>query len=100
MYECHITIELPDSVFITLLEKKILENGWKFSKIDGDPIFGKGIKCYATQHFNSSKNVNKVLEEMNNVAEHLDILGFNVIREKIELIIYDTKNKEKTNERS
>lgn len=90
MYECHITLELTNIAYI---EELIESMGWKFSKIDGDPVLGEGVKCYATAHFNASKNVSEVIEEMSHVAGSLHVCGYKVIRQKVELIVYDTKRK-------
>lgn len=54
------------------MQQKALElieqNGWRFSKIDGDPVLGKGVKCYATKHFSAKENVDTVIRNMNYLA--------------------------------
>lgn len=94
MYECHITIkDYKNGIVNKLLEETIKEWGWKFSQIEGDPVLGKGLKCYATQHFAGTRNVDEVISIMRNVAYDLELAGFDVVRQKVELIVYDTKAK-------
>ncbi len=95
MYECHITIESPKT-YKTTLGILVEALGWKFSAIDGDPTLGDGVKYYATNHYKASKNVLDVIEEMNNLAMKLMDSKFKVVRQKVELIIYDTKRKQLT----
>lgn len=85
-YEAHITTKnhVP--------EKIITDLGWKYSKIDGDPTFGVGIKCYATKLFNVRHDKSVVLAELHKVADILSTGGYNVIRRKIELVIYDDRS--------
>lgn len=91
MYECHITIEATGEYMQQKAQELIEKRGWKFSKIDGDPVLGKGVKCYATNHFAAKKNVDEVIRNMSYLAEELFAASFLVIREKVELIIFDTK---------
>lgn len=87
-YECHITmIGLPEKI------RPVVEiTGWKFSAIDGDPVMGDGIKCYATKMFHASKPELEVLAELLNWSEFLQIQGCNVVRKKIEMVIYDDRS--------
>lgn len=88
-YESHVTME-GDPVVV----KPLVENlGWKFSKIDGDPILGKGVKCYATMHHSFAIPEGDVLDVLHITAAALRGNGVNVTREKIEVVIYDTKMK-------
>ena len=90
-YEVHITMK-GDPAKIEPLVNKI---GWKFSAIDGDPILGEGIKCYATMFFSPRRyEQDEVVEIIELVAQNLRSKGINVIREKIELVIWD-RRKEK-----
>ncbi len=87
-YECHITM-LGDKEKL----KPIVEfHKWKFSAIDGDPTLGDGIKCYATRHYNTKLNPDTVLYALHWVADDLERNGIEVIRRKIERVIYDDRS--------
>lgn len=88
-YECHITIEGDSAA----TEAVVNQLGWKFSAIDGDPVMGKGVKCYATKHFNAKLPAEAVADTVGLVADELRSLGCNVTREKVELVIHDTRAK-------
>lgn len=85
-YECHITIESDNP---SAIEKDILECQWKFSKIDGDPVLGMGIKCYATKNFPIKFQEANVITMLESVAEYFITLKHKVVRSKIEKVIYD-----------
>src|SRR6185312_10268672 len=87
-YECHITLDDdPDNTkyFVEL-------TNWKFSCISGDIVLGDGVKCYATKHFNVKKHVDNVLYELHQMADFLQVCGLNVIRRKVEHVIYDDRS--------
>lgn len=88
-YECHITLEGERSA----VEQAVKSVGWKFSAIDGDPVMGKGVKCYATKHYNSKIPSEAVVAEVETTADELRSRGCNVTREKVELVIHDTRAK-------
>jgi len=88
-YEFHITM-IGDP---TTIKKHVEDAGWKFSAIDGDPSLGDGVKCYATSHMNSKKSAEQALEHLQNTAGVLRSKGCVIVREKIELVIYDTRSK-------
>ena len=84
-YECHITlIAKPESK--THLEK---ETGWKFSIIDGDPLLGDGIKSYLTRHYPKTMSEADIIKEMKYASDICIVHGFDVLRAKIELVLYD-----------
>lgn len=88
MYECHITINAESTVQLLWLEALAGDIGWKFSRIDGDPVLGKGVFTYFTRH---DTNADRMKSRMQNAVARLSEAGFHVVREKIEHIIYDTK---------
>lgn len=90
MYECHITIDYihKDRKDLQVL---VESHEWKFSAIDGDPVLGNGVKCYATKHFAFKTSIVDVILDMKCIAQYIKGLGYNVCREKVEVIIYDTK---------
>lgn len=90
-YECHITM-VGDSEKI----KKETENGgWKFSRIEGDPTLGDGVKCYATKHYNKKYHPEHITKALELTASQIAWLtDAKILRTKIELVVYDniTKN--------
>ena len=97
-YECHITINSDGSgcegaegdYYCKLVE----DNGWIYSEINGDPDLGKGVKCYATRQFNVTKfGFDLVLESLTNMSFLLQENDVPVVREKVELVMYDKRYK-------
>ena len=64
--------------------------GWSFSKIDGDPVLGQGVKCYLTRH---ARDYVKLHGDMMQVKRELQDKDVNVpvLRTKIELIMHDER---------
>lgn len=90
-YECHITLT-PDSGLKVFVEGL----GWKFSQIFGDIILGDDeIFAYATTHYNEKLGEQEVIAEMNHAASMMEKRGFKVLRQKVELVVYDTKKPKK-----
>lgn len=90
-YECHVTM-LGDK---TQIQPNVESLGWIFSCIDNDICLGKGIKCYATYHYSVSKHSKEdVINYVEEVANALRSVGCNVIRTKVELVIYDSRSQE------
>lgn len=87
-YECHITMD-ADAAKIRPLVEQI---GWKFSSISGDAVFGDTVKCYATRHFHSRLKTRAVMANLDVAAEYLALSGANVLRRKIELVLFDDKS--------
>lgn len=85
-YEIHITLRPPSDKYAELQYRaRAQEFGWKFSKIDGDPVLGDAVWHYLTTHRHSKADALTALKHM---AAHFPGL---VVREKIELIVYDTR---------
>ncbi len=87
-YECHITL-VGDR---RKLEPLVKQTGWKFSAIDGDPTLGDGVKCYATMHYNAKREEFEVLGLLHKTADRLRDQGAEVIRRKIDRVIYDDRS--------
>lgn len=87
-YECHITL-LGDPV---VLEPLVRDLKWKFSCINGDPVMGDGVKCYATMLFNNRMGDDLVLQTLLDAADYLEKVGCEVIRRKVERVIYDDRS--------
>jgi hypothetical protein len=87
-YECHVTmLGDPETIRPHVESRK-----WKFSAIDGDPVLGEGLKCYATRLFSSRFKTEDIVNNLLNVADELSKQGCNVLRRKVELVIYDDKS--------
>lgn len=87
-YECHITLD-GDKDRLDPLVRAI---GWKFSAIDGDPVLGRGIKCYATKHYNARNSPHDIVNALLTAAQLLTNCGAVVTRRKVELVIYDDRS--------
>lgn len=98
-FECHITMEAPSRYAATLREQQrasVEALHWIYSCIDGDPVFGAGVKSYATRQFlfkgecvvEETKEIEKILDE---TAAKLRAKGWRVLRQKIELVLVDKR---------
>lgn len=88
-YECHITLESTDK---DKTRKAVEVLGWKFSAIDGDPVLGAGVKCYATRHYNHRHQSVSIVSIVNHTASLLHEMGEEITRRKVELVIYDSRS--------
>lgn len=101
-YECHITMESNGLLSPAGIKDVVETSGWSFSQIDGDPQLGKGVKCYATNHFNFSEagveavQQSIVLNELDTYVDLYKSRGAKVIRKKIEKIVYDVQINDET----
>lgn len=84
VYECHITFRGEEA---TLVEMAGLP-GWSFSKIDGDPVMGKGVLCYLTANFNTR---DVALLSVGIACGMAEKKGLHPIRAKVEHVIYDRR---------
>jgi hypothetical protein len=87
MYECHITLSVKDAVLASKLAKDF---HWKTSEIARDPVLGDDTYYYLTSHHT---NYTDMFVRLRTMVQNLEINNINVIREKIEHIVYDTKAK-------
>lgn len=86
-YELHITF----NGYCPVEDKRCVEKvGWKYSKIDGDPKLGDGVKSYATKHLPSRAGIQGVHLELKTAMWNLALVyGLKPIRAKIELVQFD-----------
>lgn len=89
-YEAHITLG-PTAAY-GHIKNAVEKINWKFSKIDGDPVMGAGVKCYATRHFNAKWPAADVVSWLHEAADKLDKMNIEVMRRKVELVIYDDRS--------
>ncbi len=88
-FESHITIRKPQSIVSARKLFTIAEsNGMTTSWITGDPILGAG-KYFYMNGFGTDYEV--LLAKVKEVSQGLRFWGYDVVREKIEQIMYDTK---------
>lgn len=74
------------------IRPEVEKRKWKFSCIDGDPVLGDGLKCYATRLFSRRLDQQAVLQQLMTIADELAQLGITVLRRKIELVIFDDRS--------
>lgn len=86
-YECHITVAREDGP-VTAGVAADPKNPWKYSQIDGDPVLDQKVFAYLTKH---DTNYVRLYSNMKATVGALSQQGVDVVREKIELIMYDTK---------
>ena len=84
-YECHITTSKDHAAAVETLAADL---HWKYSCIDGDPVLGKQAFAYLTTH---DVHFDRMLQRMRHASLALEKHGVPVLREKIELIVFDTK---------
>jgi len=85
-FECHITMKGDRSSLETLVAR--LRGNWTFSCIDGDPVLGAHVFCYATNHFGSELEAKM---RTNDATGELICAGVNPIRAKIEHVVWDLR---------
>ena len=82
-YELHITFVGPLN--------EAPPRPWKYSQIDGDPVLGDGVKAYLTRQVKSNMPLEDVIDLLNYPIKWLKMLDFNILRSKVEKVVYDTK---------
>ena len=88
-FECHITVYKPKSnteakLLFTVAQEVKMKPSW----ITGDPVLGAGKWFYISGY---STSYDDLLGRMKAVASKLRDNNIEVVREKIEQILYDTK---------
>jgi len=87
-YECHVTMLGNKEVL-----KRITENiGWVFSSIENDANLGEGVKMYATKQLNKRVQDRGAVQILQDAAQLLRDWGADVLREKVEVVIFDTRS--------
>lgn len=89
MFECHITLMSSQGEQATEIAKNL---HWKTSEIARDPVLGNDTYFYLTTH---TDNLPAMMTKLAGARGQLQQAGIEIIREKIEVIIYDTKTKDK-----
>lgn len=84
-YECHITFRSNPKYSC------YDPDGWKYSRIDGDPVLGKGVKEYYTTFFKEEENLDFIITKLELAADRVRNQGHEVLRTKVELVMYDNK---------
>jgi hypothetical protein len=81
LFEAHITYDIEHKSRVAAL----CPHGWKFSKIDGDPVMGTKVFCYLTSYRNDDQ------ELLRAARAAVGMVGVLPLRLKIERIVYDSK---------
>lgn len=84
-YECHITVSTRYADRASVVARNL---HWKTSEIARDPVLGDDTYFYLTTH---ASNPKIIFERMEYCTAMLRDEGVPIIREKVELIIHDTK---------
>lgn len=91
-FECHITIAIPEEQqshwIIEGLKVRVEAVKWSFSCIEGDPQLGERTHCYATNYY---PDQDTAIEMTKAVAGVLRDKGMNVVRTKVEHVVYDSR---------
>jgi len=88
IFECHITLSMPEEEQRLRLVNFMDGWGWKCSWIDGDPLLGENCFFYLTRY---NDNFDQLKDEMELTAKVVSNIGFDVVRKKIKEVVYDTK---------
>lgn len=84
-YESHITF---DTKYVDAVRTAPGDfPGWKFSRMENDPVLGDGHYCYLTSH---DSDYWALEDEMHRVARAMKMAGVPPMRKKIEKVLHDT----------
>jgi len=86
LLECHITFSVENAEFCTAVAAA---NHWKTSEIARDPVLGDKNFFYLTTH---DTDLIKLMQRIHRIRFFAEESNVQILREKIELIIYDTKS--------
>lgn len=84
-YECHITCRQVDAEAAAAVAQA---KHWKTSEIARDPVLGQATYYYLTSHSDDYMIMFRRMKEAVTALKEVDAW---VLREKIELIMYDSK---------
>jgi hypothetical protein len=96
-YEIHVTVNVPPKKApkykptIRLLKNLAKQESWATSQITDDPVLGPGNKFYFTAYRNE---INRAVKDLNMLVDRLYDIKIKPLRQKIELIILDSKTNE------
>ncbi len=85
LYELHITVNIADAELADVVARDL---HWKTSQIMGDPVLGNKPFHYLTTYSSDEYLAYVTLAECCNALRQA---GVGIIREKIELIVYDKR---------
>ena len=86
-YECRITVPLRDAGKAEAVARK-RSDYWATSQIDGDPVLGDAVHYYLTAHDHAFYSI---FGRMKSLKAELVEAGVEVLRLKIEQIVYDSR---------
>lgn len=87
IYECHITFDVDNEDYIKTIKSLAVE-GWKFSRIHGDPVLGDKLYTYLSAH---NTEPQALFDAMMVKVEKASELNVQPCRLKIEAIVYDER---------
>ena len=88
-FECHITLNKPKTIAeAKQIFKIVAQTRMKTSWITGDPVLGAGKWFYISGY---NESYDELFISMKKVVVELTKLNVEIVREKIEQILYDTK---------
>lgn len=86
-FEAHITMPREQGQLVEQMAASLLGK-FSYSAIDGDPVMGKRPYCYLTAYDTDGL---RLLETVRFASLNLRSAGIDVLREKVEEIVYDSK---------